>query len=154
MGEHFAEVLAREEASLAKVTHVAGLAHWRRRVVQELMDPHSPYVLALRQTGEVHDRADFLGRWRTLIAKMVDRLLHSQATATGHTLCAAVRPSPFRQADVAAQETAVLILAALHGGSILSQVAQDPWPLNAALDLALAPLAASGDGAVDDNGTD
>lgn len=153
MRTHFAEVLAREEASLAKVTHVAGLAHWRRRVVQELMDPRSPYVLALRQTGEVRDRADFLGRWRSLIAAMVDRLLHSRAEE--HTACAAGQPpAQSHQADRAAQETAVLILAALHGGSTLSQVTQDPWPLNAALDLALARLAPSGGGSVDGDGNE
>jgi len=149
MRTHFAEVLALEEASLADVTHVAGLARWRRRVVRELMDPRSPYVLALRQTGELRERADFLARWRSLIAEMVDRLLHSKATEQTAS-AAACPPARSRHADDAAQETAVLILAALHGGSTLSQVVRDPWPLNAALDLALARLAPPGGGAVDD----
>ena len=39
----------------------------------------------------------------------------------------------------------MLILAALHGGSTLSQLAQDPRPLNAALDIALVPFAATED---------
>jgi hypothetical protein len=39
----------------------------------------------------------------------------------------------------------VLILAAFHGGGTLSQIARDPWPLNAALDIALAPFAAAED---------
>ena len=36
----------------------------------------------------------------------------------------------------------MLILAALHGGNTLGQIAQDLWPLNAALDIALAPFTA------------
>jgi TetR/AcrR family transcriptional repressor of nem operon len=135
MRTHFAEVLARESASLAGVTDVAKLAGWRRRVVRELMTPQSPYALALRQTGDVSDRADFLGRWRGLIEETVDRLL--QSSTPGDTNCSPAQPW---RADVDAQETAVLILAALHGGGALSQVAQDPWPLNASLDLALAPF--------------
>src|SRR3954451_13787400 len=49
------------------------------------------------------------------------------------------------KADVDAQKTAVLILAALRGGSTLSRIAQDPRPLNAALDLALVPCAGTED---------
>lgn len=140
MRAHFAEVLAREAASLAEVTDGAELARWRRRLVGELMDPHSPYVMALRQTGDMADRAVFLGRWRGLIEQMVRRVLHGHATRAGNPAERRL-PGP-AQAD--AQETAVLILAALHGGSTLSQVAQDPRPLNAALDLALGRLSDSG----------
>jgi len=132
MRTYFVEVLARERACLAGVTDGAMLAGWRRGVVEELMTPQSPYVLALRQTGDVRDRADFLDRWRELIAETVDRLL--QSGARGDTLCSSARGP---KADVDAQKTAVLILAALCGGSTLSQVARDPRPLNAALDLAL-----------------
>lgn len=138
MRADFAEVLARESACLAGVTDGAMLASWRRGVVGELMTPQSPYVLALRQTDDVHGRADFLDRWRELIAETVDRVL--QSGAAGETLCSSAQAP---KVDVDAQETAVLILAALHGGSILSQLAQDPQPLNAALDLALVPLAAA-----------
>lgn len=136
MRTHFAEVLARESAFLAGVTDAAMLANWRCRVVEELMTPLSPYVLALQQTGDVPDRVDFLDQWRELIAETVDRLLRSGAT--GVILWPSARAP---RADVA-QKTAVLILAALHGGSTLSQIAQDPRPLNAALDLALVPFAA------------
>ena len=96
-------------------------------------------MLALRQTGDVPDRADFLDRWRRLIAETVDRLLPS---VKGNTLCSSAQTP---RADVDAQKTAVLILAALHGGSILSRVAQDPGPLDAALDFALLPFAATED---------
>jgi hypothetical protein len=85
----------------------------------------------------VPDRADFLDRWRRLIAEMVDRLLQS---VKGNTFCSSAQPPT---PDVDAQKTAVLILAALHGGSILSGVTQDPGPLDAALDFALLPFAAT-----------
>jgi hypothetical protein len=140
MRTHFAEVLAREGAYLAGVTDGTMLAGWRRHVVEELMTPRTPYALALRQTGDVPDRADFIDRWRGLIAEAVDRLL--QSGATGNAPCSS---SQAPGADVDAQKTAVLILAALHGGSTLSQLAQDPRPLNVALDFALAPFAATED---------
>jgi hypothetical protein len=137
MRTHFAEVLARESASLAAVTDWTMLAGWRDRVVEELMTPQSPYVLALRQTGDLSGRADFLDRWRGLIAETVERLLQS---VTADTLCSSA-PTP--RADADAQKTAVLILAALHGGNTLSRVAQDSGPLDAALDFALLPFAAT-----------
>ena len=90
MRTHFAEVLARESACLAEVTTGAMLASWRRRVVEELMTPRSPYVLALQQSGDVPDRADFLDQWRELIAETLDRLLQSSATRDA--------PCPFRRA--------------------------------------------------------
>ncbi|UBU16387.1 hypothetical protein [Nonomuraea gerenzanensis] len=140
MTTHFAEVLARESASLSGVTDRAKLACWRRRVVKELMTPRSPYVLALRQSGDAPERADLLERWCELIAETLDRLLKSGAAADSP--CPSAQAS---RADVDVRKTAVLILAALHGGSTLSQIARDPWPLNAALDIALAPFAGAED---------
>lgn len=140
MSTHFAEVLACESARLSGVTDGEMLADWRRAVVEELMTPHSPYVLALRQTGHVRDQADFLDRWRDLIAEAVERVLRSGAM--GET------PRSYARApkvDVDAHNTAVLILAALRGGTTLSQLARDPRPLDAALDLALVPFMATGD---------
>lgn len=134
----FSEVLARESASLARVADEAKLDAWRRRVVEELMTPGSPYALALRPTGDMPDRADFLDRWRSLIAEAVERLPQSRASKGSNN------SARVRRRDVDAQEAAMLILAALHGGNTLSQVAQDPWPLNAALDLALGPFAGHG----------
>jgi hypothetical protein len=139
----FAEVLAREGACLAGVTDGSMLVNWRCGVVKELMTPHSPYALALRRTNDLCRRAEFLDQWRELIAETVHRV---QLTgASGDTRCSSER-SPTVLVD--AQKTAVLILAAIHGGSILSQLAQDSRPLNAALDLALVPLiTAVGNGA-------
>lgn len=133
MRTYFTEVLARESARLSEVGDGATLASWRRGVVEELMTPQSPYVLALRQTDDIPGQAEFLHRWRELIAMMVERLLRS-----GATLCPSARTSKI---DV--DNTAVLILAALRGGSTLSQLARDPKPLDAALDLALVPFAQS-----------
>jgi hypothetical protein len=135
MRTHFAEVLARESDCLAEVTDEAMPACWRRRrVVVELMTPRSPHVLALQQTDEVPERAHFLDQWRELIAETVDRVLQTDAE---DTLCPSARGP---KANVDAQKTAVLILAALYGSRILSQLVQDPRPLNAALDLALVPF--------------
>jgi hypothetical protein len=133
MGTYFTEVLARESARLSEVGDGATLASWRRGVVEELMSPQSPYVLALRRTDDIRGQAEFLHRWRELIAIMVERLLRS-----GATLCTSGAPSKI---DV--DNTAVLILAALRGGSALSQLARDSKPLDAALDLALVPFAQS-----------
>lgn len=148
MRTYFAEVLARERACLAGVTDRAMLGSWRRGVVEELMTPQSPYLLALRQTGDVRDRADFLDQWRELLAEAVDRLL--QSGVAGDTPSASPQGP---KADVDAQKTAVLILAALHGGSTLSQLAQDPGPLNAALDLALVSFVAAEDSSPARTGT-
>jgi len=134
MKTHFAQVLADEGAQLAAVTDGSMLAEWRNRVVTEVMTPHSPYAIALRHTGDIQQRAAFLDRWRELIAETVARLLRSPCE------CAVADGTPTR-ADVDPQKTAVLILAALHGGCTLSHVVQDRWPLNAALDIALAPFA-------------
>lgn len=133
MTTHFTEVLARESACLAGVSDGPKLAAWRHRMVRELMTPGSPYVLAMRQTGDAPERDAFLCRWRGLIAEAVDRLRRADAIEGANGPVARAR-----RIDIDPQKTAVLILAALHGGSTLSHVAQDPWPLNAALDMALA----------------
>jgi hypothetical protein len=143
---HFSKVLALEHASLARVTDQAELAAWRRRLVDELMTPDSPYVLALRPTGDMPDRAAFLDQWRALIAAALDRLPQSHA-AKGRNGSSA--PSQRRGVDT--QETAILVLAALHGGNALSRVEQDPWPLKAALDLALGPFVDHRAGISDDD---
>jgi hypothetical protein len=139
MNAHFAEVLARESETLAGVAGAEQLGDWRDQIVVELMNPSSPYALAMRQTGDLKARAQFLDSWRRLIARTIDEVLKADAvTRPSHT-------SPHSAADSDPHKTAVLILAALHGGTTLSQVAQDPWPLNAALDIALAPLTAAED---------
>lgn len=114
MRTHIAEVPARESAGLAAVTDRAKLADWRRQVVEELMTPSSPYVVALRQTGDMRARADFLDQWRELIAEAVDRLLKSGAP--GARLCTSRRTG---DVGVDAQKIVVLILAALQGGQHL-----------------------------------
>lgn len=122
MRTHFAEVLARESTSLAGVTDETKLAGWRRRLVGELMTPRSPYALALREVGkcpsEPTSSAGGAGSSRT-------QWIACCRTATLPTRTALQRR---RKGDVDPQKTAVLILAALHGGSTLSRVAQDPDP--------------------------
>ncbi|SFD00331.1 hypothetical protein SAMN04487968_1205 [Nocardioides terrae] len=148
MNTPFAGVLATESVCLAAVTDGATLAEWRHRVVKEVMTPQSPYAIALRQAGDVRDRAEFLARWRQLIADAIARVVP----------CAAARPSDGATGEsgpavVDPQRTAVLILAALHGGCTLSQLAQDQWPLDAALDVALTPFAGPGSPAGADTST-
>jgi hypothetical protein len=140
MKAHFAEVLARERAALDGIVDEAMLACWRRRIVDELMTPRSAYATALQQTEDVSERADFLDRWRELIAETVHRLTRPASSPDGAPTSRGAR------VDVDAQKSAVLIVAALLGGRTLSLLAQDPRPLDAALELALAPFVAIDDG--------
>lgn len=143
MRTYFAEVLARESARLAEVRDGATLESWRHHLVAEVMTPRSRYVSALRQSDdETSDRAEFLDQWRELLIQMIERVQRSRASDDVDN---SARHSPTE--DIDTEKTAVLILAALHGGVILTQLARDPQPLNAALDLALVPLmTAAGNG--------
>ena len=156
MRTHFRNVLARERARLGGVTNSSGLEAWRRGVVEELMNPQSPYALALRSQGEAPGRAKFLAEWRQLITEALDRVLLStgrhepnRTTAGRAAATAAFSTGAPPSTGVETEKAAVLILAALHGGSTLSQISQDPWPLTAALDLALGQIGPSE--AVEDN---
>jgi hypothetical protein len=85
MRTHFAEVLARESTCLAGVTDGAKLAGWRRRVVEELMTPRSPYALALRQIGmSLRTVATKTRRWR---ADRFSSTAEETAAANSRTLC-------------------------------------------------------------------
>jgi hypothetical protein len=137
MTTYFAEVLATEDAALAEVDDCAGMLCWRHRVTGEVMKPESPYACALRQTTTVAAGREFLVAWRQMLASAVDRVLRSGAPPESGP--AATRS---RGLEPDAERLAVLILAALHGGGTLSRVEGDPAPLDAALDIALAPLTA------------
>lgn len=135
MRRHFAEVLAREGARLAEVSDRETLAEWRAQVVKEILTPRSSYALALRQASDAPERDDFLEQWRRLITGAVARVMRGDRSRS-----ADVSISYATHCEIDPQKTAVLILAAIHGGNTLSLVAQDPSPLNAALDIAVAPL--------------
>src|SRR3954464_6144357 len=137
MTTYFAEVLAIEGAALAQVRDRAGMTCWRRRVVRELLRPETPYAFALRGAIDGHAGREFLVAWRELLAAAVDRVLRSGDSPEAGSVAAQGQAGG---AD--AERLAVLILAALHGGGTLSRVAEDPAPLDAALDIALAPLMA------------
>jgi hypothetical protein len=111
-------------------------------MVRELTTQQSPYVVALRQTDDTPDRAAFLCRWADLIAETVDRVLGCSRFDTHRASACSTTVSP--GSDVDSRELAVLILAALHGGTALSKLDQDPQPIDAALDLALAHVMAPG----------
>jgi hypothetical protein len=152
---YFADVLASENLSLSNVNTPAHVTLWRERVVGELMNPHSPYSQVVRLTTATPERAHFLELWRSLLAETVERVLGR---------CPQVDPVPGASGDVAVagsedagpqvvdpDRTAVLILAALHGGTTLSRVGDDPRAsINTALDLALATL----NGDHDDSGAE
>ena len=121
---YFAEVLARETTCLDGVADRAALDEWRRDVVRELMTPDSPYVLAMQPTSDVCRQADFLERWQELISATLNRVLVSERAENAPR--SAEEP---RIADVDVQKTALLIVAALNGGSMLSRVTQDRRPL-------------------------
>ena len=135
MRAQFKDVLALEGARLADVVDAAGLDNWRRHILEEFTTPTSPYASALRSTGEALDRAEFIDRWRTLIEDTVARV-HRSSSTNGRSH----RGTTPSRTDADPRQLAVSILAALHGGGALSHVAQDAWPLKAALDIALAPV--------------
>ncbi|MFJ9098145.1 hypothetical protein ACIRJM_06585 [Streptomyces sp. NPDC102405] len=129
MRTHIAEVW-RESAWLAVGTDRAKSADWRRRVVEELMIPSSPYVSALSQTGDMRSRADFLDQGRELIAEAVDRLLKSGAPGGQ-----ALQVAPDSTCRCRRLEDRGADPRGASGGSTLSRTARDRRPLNAALDL-------------------
>ena len=137
MNTHFAEVLARETARLDRVADKAALEQWRRDVIRELVTPNSPYALAMCATSDLCRQADFLDRWRELIAATLHRLLRCDA---GSDAPRAVAAAPIADVDLDAQKSAVLIVAALKGGSMLSRITGDRRSLDSALDLAFMPL--------------
>ncbi|MFS4507268.1 TetR/AcrR family transcriptional regulator [Clavibacter sp. Sh2141] len=68
--------------------------------------------------------AEGMRAWRAFLARGVERM----------------REAGFVDASADPQRTATVILAAIQGGLVLSQPERSAWPLEAALDTALAPL--------------
>lgn len=130
MTELFAEVLAQETATLARVTDAAGLDRWRRRLIAQVRNPQSAYAEVLRSVSDTPGRAMFLDRWRDLIAATLARLLDAGTVAS---------------TEIDNHQMAVSILAALHGGAVLSRISGDPTPLNVTVELALAPMVSTCD---------
>jgi hypothetical protein len=121
----FAEVLAEETTALAAVADTGSLDRWRRTLVDRATSPSPAYAKVLRPEGDPRDRAVFLDRWRDLIAEALARVVAADAEGS---------------AQIDTRQMAVSILAALHGGTILSRLAKDAGPLEVSVGLALAPL--------------
>ncbi len=121
----FAEVLAEETIALAAVADAVALGQWREHLVNQATTADSAYTKVLRLAGDPPDRAVFLARWRDLIAAALRRVVSAEAP---------------RGAEIDLDQTAVSILAALYGGTILSRLAKDSSPLQVSVGLALAPL--------------
>lgn len=133
-GTCFTEVLAREEAVLAAAHDRVALRAWRRHLVAEVTDPQSPYASALGQVGDSGSiRAGFLEAWGRLIAGALERVIRQQVSDGRPGLRTARR-------RIDADRTAVLVVAAVHGGALLSRLSSEGRPIDAALDLALAPV--------------
>lgn len=130
--EQFRAVLDAEERWLSAAVHSGDFARWRSRVIREVMDDRSPYAQALRR-GHGADRQDeFIQSWQALIAAALERTAAGCGTGAGPATASVV---PGRL-----EKVAIAILAALHGGAALSWLAQDARSLEAALDIALAPV--------------
>lgn len=98
------------------------------------MDHRSPYALALRRGHGANQQNEFLQSWQALIAGALERI------AAGCDPCA--RPATAPAGPARLENVAIAILAALHGGATLSWLAHDARSLEAALDIALAPVLA------------
>lgn len=135
--EQFRAVLDAEERWLADVSRPGDFTGWRSRVVCEVMDHRSPYALALRRGHGASRQSEFLQSWQALIAETLERVTPSRADCThdGPGAAPGVTAGP--------EVLAIAILAALHGGATLSWLAQDVRSLEAALDIALAPVLSS-----------
>jgi hypothetical protein len=121
----FSEVLARETISLGSVVDTADLDRWRREIVELAGNHETAYARVLRPIGDREERAAFLDSWRDLIAAALARV---------------ERADPRDRAQLDPRRMAVSILAALHGGAVLSRVERDFRPLRTSVELALAPL--------------
>lgn len=134
-GTCFTEVLAREAAVLAATHDRVALRAWRTHLVAEVTDPQSPYASALGQVGDSGSiRAGFLEAWGHLIAGALERVIRQQVSDDRPGLRTA------RQQPIDADRTAVLVVAAMHGGALLGRLSSEGRPIDAALDLALAPV--------------
>jgi hypothetical protein len=134
VAEQFRAVLDAEERWLATVSRSGDFADWRSRVIREVMDHRSPYALALHRGHGATRQNEFLQSWQALIAQTLERITPGRDTGDGSAAASAGPGHP--------DSLAIAILAALHGGATLSWLAQDVWSLEAALDIALAPVLA------------
>lgn len=136
VAEQFQVVLETETRELADISHAGDFIGWRSRVVREVMDHRSPYALALRRGHRTIRQNEFLQGWQTLITETLERVAPGEACTTGDG------PRAAPAATVGPEDLAMAILAALHGGATLSWLTEDVRSLEAALDIALAPVLA------------
>ncbi|MGI5191661.1 hypothetical protein ACQEVI_26205 [Promicromonospora sp. CA-289599] len=98
-------------------------------MIREVMDRQSPYAQALRRGHGADRQNEFIQSWQALIAAALERIAAGCDTGAGPAA-----------ASGRVEKVATAILAALHGGATLSWLAQDAQSLEAALDIALAPV--------------
>ena len=134
MAQQFRAVLDSEKRWLGNVSRAGDFVPWRLSVVREVMNRRSPYALVLRRGQGTRRQSEFLHCWQLLIAETLQRVAPPQGGPGG---CA---PAPAGLTTEDPEHLAVAILAALHGGAALSWLAEDRRCLEAALDIALAPV--------------
>lgn len=135
MTEQFHAVLEAEERWLRNMSRSCDFVPWRLRVVREVMNRESAYARVLSRGQGTSQQSEFLRCWQLLIVEALKRVV--PPWQGGSTSCL-LTPSGSMAADP--ERLAVAILAALHGGAALSWLAEDRSCLEAALDMALAPV--------------
>jgi hypothetical protein len=119
-------LLQHEDQQLRCVVGSDDLCRWRDRLVRELGRPDSAYARAMTSpssmTAQAQDAmqyAVFLERWKTIITDTIRRLQRQQSVIDDHT----------------PEELATAILAAVHGGVLLTRVTKNADTLRNALNL-------------------
>jgi AcrR family transcriptional regulator len=130
--DHMGElVIARERDALGHVSTIPGLRRWRDALVQNNALRHGAYGCALGSlASEVSDHNDLarqaLSRlfieWEGLLAGVLRRLQDGGALAP----------------EASVDQLATGVMAALQGGYMLAQTAQDVAPMATSIDMALA----------------
>jgi TetR/AcrR family transcriptional repressor of nem operon len=126
-------VIARERDALGHVSTIAGLRRWRDALVQNNALRHGAYGCALGSlASEVSDHNDLARQalsqlfteWQGLLAGVLRRLQDSGALAP----------------EASVDQLATGLMAALQGGYMLAQTAQDVTPMATSIDMALAHI--------------
>lgn len=125
--------IQRERDSLGKVSTIRGLRRWRDALVQNNAIRHGSYGCALGSlASEVSDQDDLarkalsqlFGEWSALLAQVLGRIQERGELP----------------ADASVDQLAIGVMAAVQGGYLLAQTAQDVTLMATSIDMALDHL--------------
>lgn len=125
--------LQRERDALGTVSTIRGLRRWRDALVQNNAIRHGSYGCALGSlASEVSDQDDLarkalsqlFGEWSGLLAEVLDR----------------IQERGDLPADASVDQLAIGLMAAVQGGYLLAQTAQDVTIMGTSIDMALDHL--------------